>query len=273
MSWLQHRPRVATALGAAALTVAAAVGPTAVATPSDPLIHDFAELAGRLDAAIGVALLPAGAGGQPLALGAWRSGPAWSTMKVPLVLAALRAQPVGVVTADMVSAITRSDNVAAEALWNSLGPPETAGAAVEAVLRDHGDPTPVQSQRIRPEFSAFGQSDWPLVDQARFLAAAACEPRDVPVLDLMAQIAPDQRWGIGEFPNIGFKGGWGPSPADAYLVRQMALIPTPGGITAVAVAAVPASGRFDDGKAAVGQIADWLTRHAGALPARHCGSQ
>ena len=49
----------------------------------------------------------------------------------------------------MTAAITESDNAAAELIWASLGDPVTAAGKVEAVLRQTGDLTTVQSQKVR----------------------------------------------------------------------------------------------------------------------------
>ena len=78
------------------------------------------------------------------------------------------------------AAITESDNAAAESIWEGLGDPVTAARKVEDVLKEAGDSTTVQSQKVRPEFTAFGQTYWPLIDQARFLAFAVCDNRNAP---------------------------------------------------------------------------------------------
>jgi hypothetical protein len=191
-------------------------------------------------------------------------------MKVPLVMAALRAQNPPRVTAQMTAALTTSDNAAAEAIWASLGAPTTAAQRVEAVLSQAGDQTPVQSQRVRPQFSAFGQTDWSLISQAHFLAVAACDGRNAPVLALMGQVAADQRWGLGTIPSTRFKGGWGPFPSGKYLHRQIGLIATPAGVSAVAVAAEPDSGSYIDGVHALNDIASWLSVHLTMLPSGRC---
>jgi hypothetical protein len=170
----------------------------------------------------------------------------------------------------MARAITESDNAAAESIWESLGPPTAAAAAVQTVLKQTGDPTTVQSQKVRPEFTAFGQTMWALTDQARFAAAAVCSTRNAQVFDLMGKIETDQRWGLGVIPGAEFKGGWGPSQSGDYLVRQMGVIPTPGGMTVVAIAVEPASGSFDDGTQALTRIADWIRNHAAELPSGRC---
>ncbi|ORW59272.1 class A beta-lactamase-related serine hydrolase [Mycobacterium parmense] len=234
------------------------------------LVGDFPELQSSVDASIGIALTPVGGRGAALELGEWRSGPAWSTMKVPLVIAALRDEDRPVVSDEMTVAITQSDNAAAEAIWAGLGDPPTAAGKVEAVLSETGDPTRVQFRRVRPEYSAFGQTDWSLPDQATFLAAAACDHRDAAVFALMGRIEPDQRWGLGTIAGTPFKGGWGPSPAHRYLQRQMGVITTPAGSSAVALAAEPHSGASVDGISALNRIAAWLRDHLVMLPRGHC---
>jgi hypothetical protein len=232
------------------------------------LAGDFAELQNSLDAQIGIALAPVGNAAKPTEMGPWKSGTAWSTIKVPMVVAALRET--GRITDAMRAAITASDNQAAEAVWQSLGDPTTAAHKVEAILRAAGDHTVVQSVRIRPQFTAFGQTDWALVDQSRFLSAAACDRRNEPVLALMGQVIAEQRWGMGTIPGTRFKGGWGPSVAGRWLVRQFGLVSTPNGVSVVAIAAVPASGSYEEGMADLTKISRWLQDHIASLPSGQC---
>jgi hypothetical protein len=234
------------------------------------LTSDFDQLTAKLHAVVGLAVVAVGDAQAPMTLGDWQTGPAWSTMKVPLVIAALRELHPPNVTDAMNRAITESDNAAAESLWAALGEPAAAAAKVDAVLRQAGDPTVVQSRKVRPEFTAFGQSDWSLVDQVRFLSVAVCDKANAPIFALMGRVEPDQRWGVGTIPDTEFKGGWGPSPTGRYLVRQMGILTTPKGMAAVALAAQPDSGTFDDGKADLSEMATWLTAHLSALPAGPC---
>ena len=244
---------------------------TAPPTQGATLAADFARLETKLHAVAGIAVSAVGNGQAPIMLGDWERGPAWSTIKVPLIIAALHQENPPKVTDAMTAAITESDNAAAESIWASLGDPVTAARKVEAVLRQTGDSTTVQSQKVRPEFTAFGQTDWSLTDQARFTSVAVCDSANAPVFALMGRVQPDQRWGIGTVPGAQFKGGWGPSPTGSYLVRQLGVLPAPNGRIAVALAAQPASGKFDDGTAALDEMASWLTAHLGALPAGQCG--
>jgi hypothetical protein len=262
--------------GATAVTAGVIIGDhlgrskSAPAAQAATLSADFARLETKLPAVVGIAVGPCGNGKAPIMLGSWRSGPAWSTIKVPLVIAALRENIPPRVTDAMAAAITESDNAAAESVWASLGDPITAAHKVEAVLRETGDPTTVQSQKVRPEFSAFGQTDWSLTDQVRFTSVAVCNSANAPIFALMGRVEQDQRWGIGTIPGVRFKGGWGPSPTGSYLVRQLGVLRAPNWDIAVALAAQPASGKFDDGTATLTAMATWLTAHLGELPAGQC---
>ena len=234
------------------------------------LAADFARLQARLHASVGIVISAVGGKPTPIAMGDWRTGPAWSTIKVPLVIAGLQEKRPPRITTAMDAAITRSDNAAAESIWAGLGDPVTAAHKVEAVLRSAGDPTIVQSQKVRPEFTAFGQTDWPLTEQVSFTSAAYCDHANAPVFDLMQRIQPDQRWGIGALASSRFKGGWGPSRTGEYLVRQIGVMTAPRGLIAVALAAQPASGNFDEGTADLTEMARWLDTHIADLPAGQC---
>jgi hypothetical protein len=243
-------------------------------TPPVPaaLAAEFPDLQARLHAKIGVVVRPVRAGSDSqVTLGDWSVGKAWSTIKVPLVIAAMRGQHTDQPTEPMIAAITESDNVAAESIWAGLGDPDNAAKQVQAVLSEAGDTTTtVQSKRVRPPYTAFGQTDWTLTNQAQFLSTAACDQRNKPVLDLMGQVESGQQWGLGVIPKSEIKGGWGPSESGPYLVRQIGIVPTPKGLTVVAMAAEPESGSFDDGTRDLTEIAKWLQTHLDTLPAAQC---
>jgi hypothetical protein len=262
---------------AQAAKLPAPTAPSAVPVPdagsSGSLAADFARLQTTLHAKVGLAVRALGdAQPDPTVLGDWQTGPAWSTIKVPLVIAALRREDSPDISDAMTKAITESDNAAAELIWDGLGDPTGAASAVQDVLRQSGDPTVVQSQKVRPEFTAFGQTMWPLVDQARFTAVALCDPQNAQVFDLMGRIEDDQRWGLGVITGAKFKGGWGPSSEGKYLVRQMGVVPTPGGLAVVTVAAEPDSGSFADGIQVLSTVAEWLGARLAELPSGRCGA-
>jgi hypothetical protein len=222
----------------------------------------FDQLAARLAGSEGLAYTGE-AGAAATQLGSWRTGPGWSTVKVPLavaVVAKAHGEPEVGVQSLMRLSITASDNAAAEQLWAYLGEPQTAAAQVQAVLRSAGDnETRVQSQQVRPGFSAFGQTIWSLTNQASFMAALPCIKHSDEVLRLMGEVEPGQRWGIGA---VGlpaqFKGGWGPSPGGGYLVRQMGIVTLANGSRiGLAIASEPADGRFETGTANLTALARW----------------
>jgi len=129
---------------------------------SPALRASFDVLAAQLGGSEGLAFTSVGAAATTR-LGSWTAGVGWSTVKVPLVVAVVakaRGHPDAGVQALMRRAITASDNAAAEQLWSSLGPPRDAASQVQAVLRSAGDGrTRAQSQRVRPGFTAFGQTN------------------------------------------------------------------------------------------------------------------
>lgn len=240
--------------------------PAPEAAAANPLKASFGELAGSIPATVGIAFAPVG--GDPVStLGAWSTGVAWSTIKVPLAIAALRvdrdtAQPL------VVKAITQSDNAAAEQLWSQLGSPDQAAPQVQNILREGGDATTtVESRRLRPPFTAFGQTQWTLGLQARFAAHLPCLADAGPIVELMRQLIPEQRWGLAA-AGAAAKGGWGPGRAEGYLVRQFGIVPTDSGAVGVALAADAST--FDAGRDAVERMAQWVIAHKAELPAGRC---
>jgi hypothetical protein len=237
--------------------------------PRAELREDFSRLESELPGRIGVAF--GAPGGAATVLGSLASGPAWSTMKIPVAVAFVR-QNGG--TSDAVRrAITFSDNDAAMSLWEALGRSTTARVSgVQAVLSDGGDRTTrVQGRVVRPGFSPFGQTRWSLKAQQAFAGRLPCVHGARQVLDLMGEIDPSQRWGLGQ---VGvrplFKGGWGPSPAGAYLVRQFGLIRLRSGTVAVAIAAEPGDGSFATGTRYLDRLAQWVASHATGGPRPMC---
>jgi hypothetical protein len=219
------------------------------------LEKSFRELSGSLPATVGVAIVSATR--RPVSLGAWSSGVAWSTSKVPLAIAAVRA---GSASRDQLfGTIARSDNAAAEELWSQLGDP--AAQLVQSVIREAGDPTTVvESRRLRDEYTPFGQTVWSLADQARFAAGLSRVAGAVEILELMRSISVEHRWGLAA-KGFAAKGGWGPGVSGDYLVRQFAVV---SGTAGVALAAEVGNGGYQAGVDVVNALADWIA--AEALP-------
>jgi hypothetical protein len=218
-----------------------------------PLQSSFHELSSGLPATVGLAF--ASAGERPISLGTWSSGVAWSTIKVPLAIAARATDNADLV----VKTVTHSDNAAAEELWSQLGEP--AAQRVQSVIRDAGDPTTVvESRRLRAEYTPFGQTRWSLADQARFAAGLPRVPGASEVIDLMRTLSTEHRWGLAA-KGFAAKGGWGPGIADNYLVRQFAIVSGIG----VALAAEVGDGGYESGVDVVNTLTDWLVERLAEL--------
>jgi hypothetical protein len=219
----------------------------------------FHGLSAALPATVGIAI-DSGSDGSTLSVGTWSTGVAWSTIKVPLAIAAVRA---GSGSPDLVAQmITDSDNAAAEELWSQLGDPLQAAQQVQAVIND--PTTVVESRRLRPEYTAFGQTQWSLVRQARFAALLPSIPDASVIIDLMHNLCADHRWGLAAkgFPA---KGGWGPGIAEGYLVRQFGIVPVQVGHVGVALAADAHDGEFETGVDVLNRVSDWLVENLAEL--------
>jgi hypothetical protein len=177
------------------------------------------------------------AGGGFETHGELRAARAWSTMKVPVIVASITTGNAN--WHDVEVAITHSDNDAALRLWDALG---DGPAEVEAVLRRGGDAdTAIEREPDPRGWSSFGRTVWTLEAAATFYRALArgelLDARHTErVLHAMGRVVPEQRWGLGALPGVRFKGGWGPSegPDDGYEVIQV-------GIAAETVIALAAS--------------------------------
>lgn len=222
----------------------------------------FEELSGTVPATIGIAI--ASADEAPAAsLGTWSTGVAWSTIKVPLAIAALRS---GSGSRELVAkAIAHSDNAASEKLWSQLGDPDEAAQKVQAVIEDAGDTTTViESRRLRPGYTAFGQTQWSLLRQAHFAARLPRVPDASPVIQVMHNLTTEHRWGLSA-KGFAAKGGWGPGMGGDYLVRQFAIVPTGAGHVGVALAAQVHDGVFETGIDVLNDLTDWLVDHLAEL--------
>lgn len=229
-------------------------------TPEELLDTVVAENAAAFGGQLGVATV--GEHG-PVAAGFSAPSPAWSTIKVPIAVAATRAQLDA--EADVRAAITASDNDAAQRLYSAVGP-----EAVDAVLTDAGVPTRVNTAALRPEFSTFGQTQLSVADEAVLANNLACSVGGGAVLQLMGQVDPSQSYGLGAVGAM-FKGGWGPDTVGSYHVRQFGLVPRgDGGWSPVALTALPADGTYDTGQNMLTAAAQRLAASTAQLPAAAC---
>jgi hypothetical protein len=225
----------------------------------------------KLSGTAGVAIVPVGStqSADLLNVGRWKTGVAWSTSKVPVTVAAQRKSASKATKGRSTKAITISDNQAAERLWASLGTPRKAAARTQDVIRDAGDQaTMVQRRRVRPGFTAFGQTKWDLDHQARFAAGLGCMSDARGVVRLMGQVTKSQRWGLGRLPRTQFKGGWGPV-GRGYLVRQMGIHTLHDG-SRVGIAIAVSARSFSAGTRDLTAISRWLDKRLGGLEGGGC---
>jgi hypothetical protein len=218
------------------------------------LVASFEQLSAAVPADLGIAIARPD---RTYSLGRWWSGVAWSTIKVPLAIAALRGDWLR--AKDLaVKAITESDNQASEQMWSCLGDPAEAARRVQGVIAEGGDTaTVVESRRVRRGYTAFGQTEWTLQRQARFAAELASIPDSADVIDLMQRLSSDHRWGLAA-QGLAAKGGWGPGTHGDYLVRQFGMVPTPSGQWGVALAATVHDGVFETGVEVLNTMSEWV---------------
>lgn len=160
------------------------------------------------------------------------SEPAWSTIKVPIAIAALRdGAPEELVD----SAIKESDNDAAYTLWQQVEWAEgSAQESIEALLNDFESNVEMEQ--------AFGMSTWKVKDQARFASRLGCVPEFEYVYEAMQDIVDWQQWGLATLEGVHSKGGWGLDDTNGvYTSRQLGVMPVasqndvPGGAIGVAL--------------------------------------
>jgi hypothetical protein len=217
-----------------------------------------------------------GSGDPDLSGGGFSTGDAWSTIKVPIVERVLAdaGGPDGITSAqaDQINrAITLSDNDAAAALFAGIerrhGGLAGGSEAVGEMLRQAGDAETVISTQGRDGFSAYGQTDWSLASQFRYMAALAGGCVSDPasrayLLGQMAEVEGSDLYGLGAagFP-ARWKGGWGPGTDGRYLVRQIGVMDVNGREIVVAMAAIPDDGTFATGQSMLSNVARWTAAH------------
>jgi hypothetical protein len=213
-------------------------------------------------------------------MGSLITGHAWSAIKVPLLVTLLRDRgSQGQLTSQERSwaqlALTQSDNQAAIGMFSSLerahGGLVGASAAVQQTLRRAGDPiTEVNTAPNSGGFTTFGQTVWSGRAATLFYRSLArgclLAPTDTRyVLNLMSQVAGDQRWGMGQVNvrgrPVAFKGGWGPETGGRYLVRQSAIVGAGARGYVVTILAESGVGSFETGTQALTALARWVAGH------------
>lgn len=234
--------------------------------------------------------------GTFMSAGTLLTGKAWSTIKVPVVLARYhladsRNEKWSAIDPYAARAIEDSDNAAAQELFDEIesakGSVSAASVYVAQELAAAGD-SRTHINTVAPtygDYSTYGQTYWSIARGTTFFRQLArlCVPdplADRHVLDLMGRITPSQAWGIGTATWTGstahyFKGGWGPDPAGNYLVRQFGIIDGPGGAGfVVGLIARPTDGQFGSGEQTLSDLATavaGIVRVAQTSPSARCG--
>ena len=175
------------------------------------------------------------------------------------------------------TAITESDNDSILSLFSDLeadkGGLDGASTYATRLLRAAGDNRTVVTTDPAPAgyATSFGQTPWSPSREVRFFRALAlgCAIPQASAnyeLGLMRQIVPSESWGMGSagFPQIAFKGGWGPLPG-GYGVRQTAIIGSGSSAIVASIAADPATD-FGTGQEVLTEIGHWLHAHLRLTP-------
>lgn len=247
---------------------------TTTAEPTTGLGEDtrHVDLQPLIDAAVaqhgGSAGIAIAEGDSAVTAGDVSAHPSWSTIKVPIAIAAMRADPMW--ASIVSSAIQESDNGAAEQLWAALGEPGQAAASTSAVLAETGVHLEVNQKHTRAGYSSFGQTPWSVSEQALFAAQLPCVASAEPIVADMARVTEEQRFGLGRLNGARVKGGWGPGPDGAYTVRQFGIITGPAGEVAVAIWVKPQMGTFAEAKAMADTLGAGLESRLSTLPTSTC---
>ncbi len=240
---------------------------------ADPLRDVFASVPTAVRSRTGAAVTPVGGHDPAQTWGETLEAAAWSTIKVPLAVAAGVGAP-----EDARAAITASDNAAAARLWESLGDgPEAAEAVTRELRRGGDDATLVRFAPTRPPYTPYGQTPWRLTDAARYTASLPCRPEAAATLADMGHVVEGQRWGLGRpdlttaLGHVAFKGGWGPQD-HGYVARQLGVLTRADGSgVAVALLAINPDG-YDAAVADLDVLALALGRHTTELPTGRCAA-
>jgi hypothetical protein len=246
----------------------------------------FQQLATSLPGHVELAVQPLGSGPREV-LGGDEAAHGWSTTKVPVLVALLRARGGEGLTAQeqswAQSAITESNNESVLSLFGDLerlkGGLSGASAYMESVLREAGDDETVIATAPPPAgaVTTFGQTEWSPSESVKFFRALAngcllASRQTGYVLGLMQNIEASESWGLGSagFSSVAFKGGWGPE-GGGYLVRQSGII-DPGSPSGAAVAIVTQAPDFGAGTETLTRVTSWLSRHLhlSARPSAGC---
>lgn len=178
--------------------------------------------------------------------------PAWSTIKIPIAVAAQEYCSYDEATlAQLTSAsIEYSDNDAASSLWTCLGHESEASQIVGEEIAKGG-----MSVQVEPY---FGTTVWPVPAQARYAHYLASLPEDHPVIEEMHKINPEHSYGLGRIPDMPFKGGWSDADDGSWHSRQMGFATIGETTYGIAIAARSVDGSEEDCQATLDKLAQYI---------------
>lgn len=217
------------------------------ASVREQLDHAVEKTAKRYHAKVGVAIA---AGDDTIAAGDKGTGPVWSTIKVPIAIAALKD---GADKSLVDLAIKESDNDAAYSLWSQVQWQEgSAKKAVGDLLDDYGSRADIHD-------TAFGYSTWPLEEQAVFGAELPCIKEADYVHKVLKDIVPWQKIGLSKEKQTRAKSGWGlDEDENEYTYRQFGVHEVEGKRVGVALSVVTDGEDYADAEKAVKYLARQL---------------
>ena len=244
-------------------TASPAPNPDSVRTQLDRAVDKTAR---KYHAKVGVAI---SAGDDAIAVGDKGKGPVWSTIKVPIAIAALKD---GADKSLVDLAIKESDNDAAYSLWSQVQWHEgSADKAVEELLEDYGSHADIHD-------TAFGYSTWSLKDQAVFGAELPCIDEADYVHEVLKDIVSWQKIGLSKEERTRAKSGWGlDEDENEYTYRQFGVHEVTGKRVGVALSVVTDGEDYAKAEPAVKYLAhemvgivDRGVKKGIIKPAAHC---
>ena len=244
-------------------TAPSAPNPDSVRTQLDRAVEKTAR---KYHAKVGVAI---SAGNDTIAVGDKGKGPVWSTIKVPIAIAALKD---GADKSLVDLAIKESDNDAAYSLWSQVQWHEgSADKAVEELLEDYGSHADIHD-------TAFGYSTWSLKDQAVFGAELPCIEEADYVHKVLKDIVSWQKIGLSKEERTRAKSGWGlDEDENEYTYRQFGVHEVTGKRVGVALSVVTDGEDYAKAEPAVKYLAhemvgivDRGVKKGIIKPAAHC---
>ena len=244
-------------------TASPALNPDSVRTQLDRAVDKTAR---KYHAKVGVAI---SAGDDTIAVGDKGKGPVWSTIKVPIAIAALKD---GADKSLVDLAIKESDNDAAYSLWSQVQWHEgSADKAVEELLEDYGSHADIHN-------TAFGYSTWSLKDQAVFGAELPCIEEADYVHKVLKDIVSWQKIGLSKEKRTRAKSGWGlDEDENEYTYRQFGVHEVTGKRIGVALSVVTDGEDYAKAEPAVKYLAQEMVgivdkgvKKGIIKPAAHC---